>query len=421
MQYVYDSTGKRYLDMFGGILTTSIGHCHPKLVDAVKRQSEKLWHTSSIHLTEEVHEYASKLASKFPTGLDNLFFCNSGSEANDLAILMARLHTGVFDVVALRNAYHGASPYNMGLCGVGTWRYNFPSNLGFHHTTCPDPYRGRFGGSLCRDTIATSSRSCDCKSSEECRASKEYIEDLKSVMNTTIPAKVAGMMIESIQGVGGVVQFPKEYVKTAAEIIRSRGGLVIMDEVQTGFGRTGSNFWGFQSHKVVPDIVTMAKGIGNGFPMAAVATTKEIASCMTQALYFNTFGGNPLASIVGSTVLDVIHEEGMQDNSLELGNKLITKLCELKNKHSIIGDVRGQGFMVGVEMVKDQMSREPIPKADMDRLIEACKDHGLILGRGGPFGTVFRVTPPMCVNDSDIEFTIQVMDQVFGDFIQTHK
>lgn len=417
MQYVYDSEGKRYLDMFGGILTTSVGHCHPKLVDAVKRQAGKLWHTSSIHLTEEVHEYASKLSSKFPPGLDNFFFCNSGSEANDLAILMARLYTRSFDIIALRNAYHGASPYNMGLCGVGSWRYNFPSNLGFSHTTCPDPYRGRFGGSLCRDTVATSSRTCNCKSKSECTASQEYVNDLKTVLDTTIPSKVAGMIIESIQGVGGVVQFPKNYVKTAAEIIRARHGLVILDEVQTGFGRTGINYWGFQSHDVVPDIVTMAKGIGNGFPMAAVATTKEIASSMTQALYFNTFGGNPMASTVGSTVLDIIDEEKMQENSHILGTKLIKKLCNLKEKHPIVGDVRGQGFMVGVEIVKDKLSREPIAKADMDLLIEGCKDHGLILGRGGPFGTVFRVTPPMCVNEDDINFSVDVMDKVFTDFL----
>lgn len=216
--------------MFGGIVTTSVGHCHPKLVEATKQQLSKLWHLSSIYYNEEVHDYAHKLANYFPEPLNNVIFCNSGSEANDIAILMSRLYTGAFDIISLRNGYHGAITSTMGLCGIGTWKFNYPTALGFHHTSCPDPYRGRFGGSFCRDSLVQTTRICDCKVGK-CNACDSYIEDLKSLFNTTLPKKVAGFFAESIQGVGGTVQYPKEYLKKAFELVRSRGGLCIIDEV----------------------------------------------------------------------------------------------------------------------------------------------------------------------------------------------
>jgi len=253
MQYVYDSDGKRYLDMFGGIVTTSVGHCHPKLVEAATKQLSKLWHTSSIYLYEEVHEFASKLCNQFPEPLNNVFFVNSGSEANDLAMLMARLYTKSFDVVSLRNAYHGCSPYNMSLCGVGNWKHSFPNSFGVHQVTNPDPYRGRFGGAHCRESLVQTTRNCAC-SAGKCEASDKYIEDVEDLFNTSLPKKIAGMFVESIQGVGGVVQFPKDYLKRAQSLVKARDGLMILDEVQTGFGRTGVNYWGFQSHGIIPDI-----------------------------------------------------------------------------------------------------------------------------------------------------------------------
>lgn len=254
MQYVYDSEGNRYLDMFGGIVTTSVGHCHPKLVDAVSQQLNKLWHVSSIYLHEEVHEYASKLCNRFPEPLSNVFFCNSGSEANDLALLMARLYTGSFDVIALRNAFHGCSPYTMGLCGVGYCKHPIPNNFGIHHTTNPDPYGGRFGGLRCRDSVSQTTRDCSCRIGCACDASNKYIEDLEDLLNTTLPKKIAGFIFEPIQGVGGIVQYPKDYIKRAQQLVKARGGLLIADEVQTGFGRLGSHFWGFQASGVTPDI-----------------------------------------------------------------------------------------------------------------------------------------------------------------------
>ncbi|CAG2110301.1 unnamed protein product [Medioppia subpectinata] len=397
MQYVWDNENNRYLDMFGGIVTTGVGHCHPKLVDAATKQLKKLWHTSSIYYNEEVHEYASNLANRLPEPLNNIFFCNSGSEANDIAILMARLYTKSYDIIALRNAYHGDSTSTQPLCGVQSWKFPIPSHFGVHHTTNPDPYSGRFGGNKCRDSVVQTTRDCDC-GVDECDACDRYIEDLQQVFDSTLPKTVCAFIAESIQGVGGVVQFPKQFLKKAFQMVRERNGICIMDEVQTGFGRTGTHFWGFEGHEVIPDIVTMAKSIGNGFPLAAVATTASIANTLTSASYFNTFGGNPLASCVGLNVLKIIDEENLQNNCHIMGTKLLHGFESLRQKYAdIVGD-------------KD---RKPMIKSDFDSILEDCKDMGLLVGRGGPKNNVFRVKPPMCVNEEDIDFTIKVFEKAF--------
>ena len=254
MQYLYDSNNKRYLDFFGGIVTTSVGHCHQRLSKALSEQSKKLWHVSSLYFYEEIYEYALNLLSKFSSSLNNVIFCNSGSEANEIAILMARLFTGSNDIIALRNSYHGITSIPMSLCGIGSWKYPISQKSGVFHTSCPDPCRGRFGGSHCRDSLVQTKRPCNCLESE-CQACDNYIQDLEDVLNSSIPkSKVAALIAESIQGVGGVVQFPKEYLKKAQRLIKEKNGLVIIDEVQTGFGRLGSHFWGFESHGIVPDI-----------------------------------------------------------------------------------------------------------------------------------------------------------------------
>lgn len=216
--------------MYAGIVTTSVGHCHPKLVETTSKQAKKLWHVSNMYLNEEIHEYANKLANRFPDPLNNIFFCNSGSEANDIAMLLARLYTGAFDIIALRNAYHGCSPSVMPLCGIGSWKHSLPISFGIHHVTNPDPYSGRFGGSKCRDSLAQTTRECDCSPSQ-CYACDRYIEDFKDVLNTTLPKRIAGFFAESIQGVGGAVQYPKNFLKRAFELVRDRGGVCISDEV----------------------------------------------------------------------------------------------------------------------------------------------------------------------------------------------
>src|SRR6201993_147982 len=325
MQYVWDETGKRYLDGLGGIVTVSVGHCHPHVVEAAHRQSETLQHSTTIYLQPNIAEYAQKLASKMPGDLKVCYFVNSGSEANDLALLMARAYTGNYDIISLRNAYHGGSTLTMGTTGNRGWKFNVPHSFGVHHAMTPDPYRGLWG----RD---------------DADAGKKYAADVKNLIDFATPGQIAAFIAESIQGVGGCVVFPDNYLKHAYEHARAAGGVCIADEVQAGFGRTGTHYWGFETQGVIPDIVTMAKGIGNGCPLGAVVTTPKIAATLAERTHFNTFGGNPVVSAIGKTVLEVIDREKLQENSLNIGKHLVAGLQELKQKHNLIGDVRGKGL-----------------------------------------------------------------------------
>ncbi|MDP9253944.1 MAG: aminotransferase class III-fold pyridoxal phosphate-dependent enzyme, partial [Verrucomicrobiota bacterium] len=228
------------------------------------------------------------------------------------------------------------------------------------------------------------------------------------------PGQVAAFIAESIQGVGGCVVFPDGYLKSAYEHVRAAGGLCIADEVQSGFGRTGTHFWGFETQDVIPDIVTMAKGIGNGCPLGAVVTTPKIAVALAQRTHFNTFGGNPVVCAQGTAVLEVIERENLQANALKIGNQISGGLKRLKEKHNIIGDVRGKGLMLGIELVKDRGTKEPA-RADCAQVLETCKDMGLLLGKGGLQGQTIRFSPPMCVNQDDADFLLEVLDRAFTD------
>src|SRR5436190_1139827 len=391
MQYVWDERGKRYLDALGGIVTISVGHCHPYVVDVVGKQNEALQHSTTIYLHPNIAGYAEKLASKMPGDLKVCYFVNSGSEANDLALLMARAYTGHYDVIALRNGYHGGNALTMGLTSHRTWKFNVPHSFGVHHAIAPDPYRGVWG----RD---------------DANAAKKYAADVKNLIDFGTSGQVAAFIAESIQGVGGCVVFPDGYLKNAYEHVRAAGGVCIADEVQTGFGRTGSHYWGFQTQDVIPDIVTMAKGIGNGCPLGAVVTTPKIAATLAARTHFNTFGGNPVVSAIGKAVLEVIDREKLQQNSLSIGKHLIAGLEELKQKHNVIGDVRGKGLMLGIELVKDRTSKEPA-KEECAQIVEVCKDMGLLLGKGGLWGQTIRFSPPMCLHKQDADFLLDVLDQ----------
>lgn len=414
MQWLYDHTGRRYLDLFGGIVTVSLGHCHPKVTAAATEQMNKLWHTTNIYLHPKIHEYAERLTSTLPGNLKVVYFVNSGSEANDMAMMMARLYTGNFDIVTLRNSYHGASPYTVGLTAHGSWKYNFANGFGIHHAMNPDPYQGLWGGF--RDSPVQSVRANESEVTDGvCSSVDKYLEQLKEVLLYSTPkGKIAAFFAESIQGVGGTVQFPLGYLKKAFELVRASGGICISDEVQSGFGRTGEHFWGFEGHGVTPDIVTMAKGIGNGFPLAAVVTTPEIAQTMSHALHFNTYGGNPIASAVGISVLEELEKEKIQERCQDVGTYFLQGLAKLRDEISIIGDVRGKGLMIGVEMVKDANTREPLSPQTMMQLWDMCKDRGIILGRGGYHGNVFRVKPPMCITRADVDFSLLVLQDVFN-------
>ena len=300
MQYVWDESGRRYLDALGGIVTISVGHCHPDVVEAARKQNELLQHSTTIYLHPNIAEYAEKLASKMPGELKVCYFVNSGSEANDLAMLMARAYTGNYDMIALRNAYHGGNASGMGLTAHSTWKYNVPQSFGVHHSITPDPYRGIWGH-------------------DNPDAGKNYAADVKNLIEYATPGQIAGYIAESIQGVGGCIVFPDGYLQHTYEHVRAAGGVCIADEVQSGFGRTGTHYWGFETQGVLPDIVCMAKGIGNGCPLGAVVTTPKIAAALSQRIHFNTFGGNPVVSAQGKAVLEVIEREKLQANSLAMG------------------------------------------------------------------------------------------------------
>jgi alanine-glyoxylate transaminase/(R)-3-amino-2-methylpropionate-pyruvate transaminase len=389
MQYLYDETGKRYLDGFAGIVSVSAGHCHPRVMKAVNEQNARLQHTTTIYLHPNIAKFAEKLVSTLPDGLDCVYFTNSGSEANDLAILMARAYTKNFDVIALRNGYHGGSQGAMGLTSHSTWKFSVPHGFGVHHTVVPDRYRGHFG-------YAPGS-------------GEAYAKDVQDVIQRGSSGSIAAFIAEPIQGVGGVIEMPPGYLKSAYKYVRDAGGICIADEVQTGFGRTGEHFWGFESNDVIPDMVVMAKGIGNGCPLAAVVTTKDIAQSLTEAIHFNTFGGNPVSCAQGLASLEVILEEDMQGNSKRLGKKLIDGLHTLQEKYSCIGDVRGKGLMIGLELVEDE-NKTPATQLTAE-VFETCKDLGLILGKGGYFGNVLRIKPPMCITEDDIAFMLEVLGE----------
>src|SRR5215468_5484597 len=393
-QYVFDEHGRRYLDALGGIVTISVGHCHPDVVEAARRQNELLQHSTTIYLHPNIAEFAQKLASKMPGDLKVCYFVNSGSEANDLALLMARAYTGNYDVIGLRNSYHGGNVSGMGLTAHSTWKFNVPHSFGVHHAMAADPYRGPYGRN-------------------DSDAGKKYAADVKQLIDFASPGQVAGFIAESIQGVGGAVVFPDGYLKQVYADVRAAGGVCIADEVQAGFGRTGTHFWGFETQGVVPDIVTMAKGIGNGCPLGAVVTTPAIASLLSKRIHFNTFGGNPVVSAMGKAVLEVIEREKLQENSLKIGGYILAGLEKLKSKYNVIGDVRGKGLMLGIELVKDRTTKEPA-KAECAQVLENCRELGLLVGKGSLNGNTIRFAPPMCLTQADADFMLAVFDEAFA-------
>jgi alanine-glyoxylate transaminase/(R)-3-amino-2-methylpropionate-pyruvate transaminase len=393
-QWLFDEKGRRYLDGFGGIVTVSCGHCHPHIVAAANRQNETLQHTTTIYLNPVIALYAKELTAKMPGELKVAYFVNSGSEANDLALLMARAYTGSYDLIALRNGYHGGSQSTMGLTSHHTWKFNVPHGFGVQHAILPDLYRGPFG-------------------KDDPEAGRKYAEDVRNLIQFGTSGRIAGFIAESIQGVGGSVVLPDGYLRHAYAHAREAGGLCIADEVQPGFGRTGTHYWGFETQGVVPDIVTLAKGIGNGCALAAVVTTPKIAQSLTSRIHFNTFGGNPVACAQGRAVLEVIDREGLQANSLRIGNRLKAGLARLAERHTLIGDIRGLGLMLGIELVKDRTTKEPAREA-CAAVFEASKDLGLLIGKGGLWGNTLRIKPPMIYSEADADLMLAILDEALG-------
>jgi alanine-glyoxylate transaminase/(R)-3-amino-2-methylpropionate-pyruvate transaminase len=390
-QWLFDEKGRRYLDGIAGIVTVSCGHCHPDVVAAGNRQNELLQHTTTIYLHPNIALYGRDLAAKMPGDLKVVYFVNSGSEANDLALLMARAYTGNYDMIALRNGYHGGNASGMSLTSHSTWKFNVPHSFGVQHALMPDTFRGPYG-------------------KDDPEAGRKYADDVKNLISFGSSGQIAGFIAESVQGVGGAVVYPEGYLRNAYAHVRAAGGVCIADEVQTGFGRTGTHYWGFETQGVIPDIVTMAKGIGNGAPLAAVVTTPKIAQALSSRIHFNTFGGNPVACAQGRAVLQVIDKEKLQANSLKIGAQLKSGFEKLAQKHSIIGEVRGLGLMLGVELVKDRQTKEPAKEACAE-VFERCKDMGLLIGKGGLWGNTLRIKPPMCLTSADADFMLAVIDE----------
>uniref|UniRef100_A0A8C9BDJ8 Alanine--glyoxylate aminotransferase 2, mitochondrial n=1 Tax=Phocoena sinus TaxID=42100 RepID=A0A8C9BDJ8_PHOSS len=330
MEWLFDYEGNRYLDFFSGIVTVSVGHCHPKVNAVAQKQLGRLWHTSAVFFHPPIHEYAEKLSALLPEPV--IFLMNSGSEANDLAMLMARAHSNNTDIISFRGAYHGCSPYTLGLTNVGFYKMELPSGMGCQSTMCPDVFCGPWGGSHCRDSPVQTIRKCSC-APDCCQAKDQYIEQFKDTLNTSV-ASIAGFFAEPIQGVNGVVQYPKGFLKEAFELVRERGGVCIADEV--------------------------------------------------------------------------IKEENLQENSQEVGTYMLLKFAKLRDEFEIVGDVRGKGLMIGIEMVKDKTSRQPLPREEVNQIHQDCKRMGLLIGRGGTFSQTFRIAPSMCITKPEVDFAVEV-------------
>lgn len=394
MQYVWDETGKRYLDALAGIVTVSVGHCHPAVAERVRPQADRLQHITTIYLHPAVGQLGEALADRLPGDLSVSYFTNCGSEANEVALLTAREHTGNVDVVALRNAYHGGTQAVMGLTAHGTWKFKSSPAANVKHATPGYCYRCPYGLEY---------PSCDLKCAH----------DVEALIRYETCGEVAAFIAEPIQGVGGVVDPPPEYFGIVYDIVRRHGGLCIADEVQTGFGRTGDHYWGFERYGVVPDLVTMAKGLGNGAPVGACVTTPEIAPVMKRRVHFNTFGGNPISMTQALATLDVIDADGIRENARRVGGHLKARLEALADEHALIGDVRGAGLMLGVEFVTDRETKAPATDATAE-ILERTKDAGLLLGKGGLYGNVIRIKPPMCLTIEDADFIADCLDWVLG-------
>ena len=390
MQYLWDIEGRRYLDFFGGIVTIGVGHCNPKVTSKLIAQTEKLQHTSTLFPNEAIVNLAEKLAQITPGKLQKSFFTNSGTEANEAAILLARMASESFDIVALRHAYSGGSTLAKGATAQAAWRKGGVVSVGVAHAVNAYCYR-------CPLHLTYPDCGVACAN------------DVESVIQTATSGRIAAFIAEPIQGVGGFITPPPEYFKIVYRIVKNYGGVFISDEVQTGFGRTGKKWFGIEQWEVTPDMITCAKSMGNGVPIGATITTAELADKF-QGLNISTFGGNPVTSVAARAVIEVIEEENLRENTYVVGGYFRQRLEELKDRHALIGDVRGMGMMQGLELVKDRKTKEPAPEAT-SQLLERARDNGLLIGKGGLYGNVIRMAPPMNISKSDVDEGIRLVDK----------
>ena len=391
-QYLYDDKGREYLDAVNNI--QHVGHSHPKVVEAANVQFKKL-NTNTRYLDETVVNYARALTAKLPDGMNKCFFTNSGSEANDLALRLARKYTNSLETIVLDGAYHG---HLISLIEVSPYKYNGPGGDGpaeyVHAIPMPDPYRGKHRGP---------------------DSGSLYFEEIKQVLKNlrSQDKSISAFISESIMGCGGQIIPPENFLRDAYSAVREDGGLCIADEVQIGFGRMGEYFWGFESQGLSPDIITLGKSIGNGHPISVVVTNDDIADRFNSGMeYFNSFGGNPVSCAIGHAVIDIIEEEALQQNALQVGDKLFSMLHELKDKYDLIGDVRGKGLFLGIEIIDGKASSPTPDEKAAKEIVNLMKENGILLSTDGPDHNVIKIKPPMVFNDDNAVFLVETLDKI---------
>lgn len=393
---VLDAESRSYLDFFGGILTVSIGHAHPRVTQAVTEQAQQLVHVSTLYVTGPMVTLAKRLAAWAPGDLEQSFFTTSGTEANETAIMMAQAATGNTEIVALRHSYSGRSQMGMGLTGQAAWKMGMASTLPIRHAQNAYCYRCPFG-----------------KTPDRCGL--ECAKDLQALIETSTSGRIAAFIAEPIQGVGGFITPPAAYFQEACTTVRKYGGLFIDDEVQTGFGRTGKPF-GIDHYGVTPELMTFAKGLANGLPIGATITTPGVARHYTGPT-ISTFGGNPLSMRAAIATLDVIEEENLTANASQVGTRLREGLEAIADQFPVVGDVRGKGLMQGLELVRSD--KEPAPDLAAE-FLEKTRERGLLVGKGGLYGNTIRVAPALTVTSSEVDEALAAIQDAMASIYTDH-
>lgn len=389
-QYLYDDAGKRYLDCTAQNVCISLGFGHALTVAMVSEQVRRMAHCTTLFHHDLPGRYAEELLATMPAGDWVLHLVNSGSEAIDLAYAMARCYTGHYELLSLRNAYHGVHFSATATTAFDLMRPAVPGAGGFVQVIHPDQFRGAFGPGVA-----------------------PYVAEISRTIESATCGRVAGIIIEPIQGFGGVVPMPQGYMQAAYEVVRAAGGLAIVDEVQTGFGRLGSHYWGFQAHDVTPDIVVLGKGMGNGLPIAGVIARRDVAESFAQVKFFNTFGSNPVAVAAARSVVLGLRQEQRQAHALRCGEHFRARLAALQDRHEAIGDVRGTGLFFGVDIVKDREGREP-DRERAQRVQRRLRDVGFIMVAGSRGRNVLRFNPPFCITLEDVDRLADALDRALA-------
>lgn len=389
--YVYDEKGNEYLDAIGGIVCNSLGHNHPKiqevLIEMIK--TDEIQHTTTLYLNKHITNLAKKIVQEAPNGIDRCSFTNSGSEANELAFMAARHATGENTIVNLKHGYHGGTSGVQ--ASLHTWRFKSQPNPSLTSAYAPYCYRCPFN-----------------KNPDNCHL--ECAKDVEHTIQTTTHGKIAGFIAEPVMGIGGVITPPEEYFPRVTKIVHNYGGKYISDEVQTGAGRCGGTFLLSKALKIDVDIITIAKGFGNGAAIGATLMKSDIANTLAGKLYFNTFAGDPYQTMQALKTMEIIEEENLTENAMTMGKYLINGLNELMKKHKIIGEIRGRGLLVGIELVKDRKTKE-YATSECGKLMELAKDRGLLIGKGGLFGNVIRIAPALSIDKEKIDFIVRILDE----------